>query len=324
MTKKSIVTIGLLLVLVAGLSAQTDDQLNDYIFNLPMEELNEHELHSLMQMREEEKLAHDVYLALYDKWHINIFNNIAKSEQTHTDMVAQMMEKYSLEDPFIDELGVFADSAIQELYYTLVEIGSESLAQGLFIGCTIEDLDIYDLQEFLLDTDNQDIRMVYQNLMKGSRNHARSFNGQYSAQGETYVAQFITAAEWAQIISSPNEPGPVDADGNPFTFTSVENAGDEIELPKKFIVAQNYPNPFNPQTTIRFDLPYATHASIKVYDIRGRLVKILANNQGFSVGSHSVIWNGTDSSENLVSSGVYLYHIENGAENVTNEMILIK
>lgn len=324
MMKKITLTIGLLLILVVGLFAQTDDPLNDYIFNLPMEELNEHELHSLKQMREEEKLARDVYLALYDKWNMNIFNNIAKSEQAHTDMVALIIEKYSLDDPFIDELGVFADSTLQELYFTLVEIGNESLAQAVFIGCTIEDLDIYDLKEFLVDTDNQDIRMVYQNLLKGSRNHARSFNGQYAVQGETYVTQFITAAEWEQIISSPSEQGAVDVDGNPITLTSVENAGGIVELPTKFIAAQNYPNPFNPQTTIRFDLPYAANVSVKIYAVRGKMVKTLASNQGLSAGSHSVIWNGTDESENLVSSGVYLYRIENGVESITNQMMLIK
>lgn len=324
MMKKITIAIGLLLILSTGLFAQTDDQLNDYIFNLPMEELSEHELHSLKQMREEEKLARDVYLTLYDKWNVNLFNNIAKSEQTHTDMVALIVEKYGLDDPFIDELGVFADSAIQELYFTLVEIGNESLAQAVFIGCTIEDLDIYDLEEFLVDTDNEDIRMVYQNLMKGSRNHARSFNWLYATQGETYVAQFITAAEWEQIISSPSERGAVDADGNPFIFTSVENAGGVVELPTKFIAAQNYPNPFNPQTTIQFELPTASKVSVKIYDMRGRLVKTLANNVALSAGTHSRIWSGNDGSENLVSSGVYLYRIENGAEAITNQMMLIK
>jgi len=234
------------------------------------------------------------------------------------------MEKYSLDDPFIDELGVFADSVLQELYFTLVEIGNESLAQAVFIGCTIEDLDIYDLEEFMLDTDNQDIRMVYQNLMKGSRNHARSFNGQYAAQGETYVAQFMSQDDWEEIINSPSEHGVVDADGNLFAFTSVGDAREVIELPTKFIAAQNYPNPFNPQTTIQFELPNAANVSVKIYDVRGRLVKTLANNQGLSAGSHSVIWNGTDSSENFVSSGIYLYRIENSTESITNQMMLIK
>jgi hypothetical protein len=321
---KKLITIGLFLVFTSGLFAQSDNQLNDYILYLPMEELSDHELQSLKQMREEEKLARDVYMALYEKWNMNIFNNIAKSEQTHTDMVALIIKKYSLDDPFIDEYGVFADSTLQELYFTLVEIGNESLAQAVFIGCTIEDLDIYDLEEFLVDTDNQDIRMVYQNLLKGSRNHARSFNGQYAVQGKTYVTQFITAAEWEQIISASSEQGTVDADGNPFTFTSVKDARGVVELPTNFIAAQNYPNPFNPQTTIQFELPNAANVTVKIYDVRGKLVKTLAVNQALSAGSHSVIWNGTDSSENFVSSGIYLYRIENGTESLTNQMMLIK
>jgi len=328
MVKKAVTVLVLLLVsMTTVILAQDNDSdaaFNDYIINLPKEELSDQELASLMQMREEEKLARDVYLTLYDKWQMNIFNNIAKSEQTHTDMVALILVKYNLEDPFIDERGVFKDSTIQELYNTLVGIGSESLAKGLFIGCTIEDLDIYDLEELLAQADNQDIRTVYQNLMKGSRNHMRSFNQQYTAQGETYVAQYITAEELEQILNSDAEQGFLDADGNQLVLTAVEDTEENVDLPETFIMAQNYPNPFNPQTTIQFSLPNTATVSVNVYDIHGSLVKTLVNNERLSQGTHSVVWNGTNENGNVVSSGIYLYVINNGATRISKQMILLK
>jgi hypothetical protein len=75
------------------------------------------------------------------------------------------------------------------------------------VGATIEDLDIFDLNNWLTKVDNQDIQFVYQNLNKGSRNHMRSFYGQVVNAGGTYTAQFITQAELDAIINSTNETG---------------------------------------------------------------------------------------------------------------------
>ena len=180
-------------------------------------------------------------------------------------MVALLLQKYDLQDPFIDEYGVFADSSIQTLYTSLVNTGSESLAKGIFIGCTIEDLDIYDLEELMAVADNEDIRTVYQNLMKGSRNHLRSFSSLYNMKGETYTAEYIAPEELDQILSTESEKGFVDANGNPFTPTGVETLDNlTLSVPDNFIVAQNYPNPFNPQTTIQFTLPNMANVSISV------------------------------------------------------------
>ncbi len=304
-----------------------EDQLfNDYIVNLPKEDLSEQELTSLMQMREEEKLARDVYLALYDKWNISIFQNIANSEQQHTDMVALLFQKYGLEDPFIDERGVFTDTTLQNLYNDLVATGNESEAKALFVGCTIEDLDIYDLQGFLAQSDNRDVRTVYQNLMKGSRNHMRSFTLLYSLKGETYTAQYITQDELDQILSSENERGFLDADGNPLDLATGVQSADRptASVPNNFIVAQNYPNPFNPQTTIQFTLPSTANVSISVYDMNGRLVKTLVNNERLAAGTHSVNWTGTNENGDIVSSGMYLYVIDNGTARISKQMILLK
>jgi hypothetical protein len=194
---------------------QAQPIVEEYVMNLPYEELSDAEYDALILMREEEKLARDVYLTLHDTWDTNIFINIAGSEQAHTDLVALLLVKYELNDPFIDEIGVFDNPLMQELFDQLVALGNQSLAEGLYVGCTIEDLDIYDLYEFIAEADNRDIRTVYQNLVKGSRNHMRAFNGRYEQQGLTYEVQFISQEELDLILSSPHETGAVDENGDP-------------------------------------------------------------------------------------------------------------
>lgn len=105
-----------------------------------------------------------ILTAIYDLWGIRIFSNIAQSEQQHMNAVLTLIEKYDLNDPIkVNERGVYTDENLQALYNQLIEQGSKSLEDALIVGATIEDLDIYDLEEFLKITDNQDIEFVYEN-----------------------------------------------------------------------------------------------------------------------------------------------------------------
>lgn len=164
-------------------------------------QLSDEERDGLLMMREEEKLARDVYLALYDIWGQKIFYNIAQSEQTHTDAVKTLLDRYQMEDPVVsDEIGVFTDSRFSELFVALTQDGSESLVAALRVGATIEDLDIRDINDLLEDTNNTDIEIVYENLIRGSKNHMRAFVGQLERQGEGYEAQYISAEELAEVL----------------------------------------------------------------------------------------------------------------------------
>ncbi len=186
------------------------------ISDLPVEDLSDAEVEELIKMRQEEKLARDVYLTLYEKWGLRIFSNIAQSEQSHMDAVKTLLDKYGLEDPVADDVvGVYKDSTFTELYNTFVEKGNLSLVDALKVGATIEDLDIKDLEDEIAQTDNQDIRTVFQNLMKGSRNHLRSFYKLILLNGATYEPQYLSQEEFDAIVNSPMERGVVlDADGN--------------------------------------------------------------------------------------------------------------
>jgi hypothetical protein len=159
-------------------------------------------------MREEEKLARDVYLTLFDTWQQPIFSNIARSEETHTEAVARLMAVYGVSDPVIDDtVGVFTNPDLQALYDQLVADGMVSLTAALTVGATIEDLDIADLDEQLALTDKADIITVYENLQRGSRNHLRSFVSQLEQQGETYQPKYISAAVYTDIVSTDRERG---------------------------------------------------------------------------------------------------------------------
>ena len=75
------------------------------------------------------------------------------------------------------------------------------------IGALIEELDIYDLKELLSKTDNDDIKIVYLNLLKGSRNHLRSFDRQLDRNGFSYEVKFLSQKEYDSIASSAQERG---------------------------------------------------------------------------------------------------------------------
>lgn len=176
---------------------------------LPPGTLTVAERDGLIYMREEEKLAGDVYLALYAQWNLPIFQNIARSEATHTAAVKTLLDRYGLADPAAGRAaGTFTNATLQGLYDQLVKQGTQSLAAALRVGATIEDLDIIDLDLRLAQTDKADITLVYENLKQGSRNHLRSFTATLKTQaGERYQPQYLSQAAYDAIVNSPIERG---------------------------------------------------------------------------------------------------------------------
>lgn len=174
---------------------------------IPAGVLSQAEIDALIYMREEEKLARDVYITLYNQWNLQLFNNISQSEQTHTDAIKTLLERYNVKDPFVDQIGVFSNPEIQALYNQLINQGSPSLAEALKVGASIEEIDIQDLEKRMAITDKADILLVFQNLIKGSQNHLRAFVSTLQRQtGEVYQPQFLSLEEYQNIISA-SKPG---------------------------------------------------------------------------------------------------------------------
>lgn len=188
-----------LFILMAGFIS-CDDSDDNVILSL-----GENEKADLIFMREEEKLARDVYLYFSEKYDLNIFKNISSSEQTHMDAVLGIMEVYGVEDPASNEMGVFTNADLQQLYNNLIAQGDASLVAALTVGATIEDVDILDLDNAIDATSKADIIDVYEMLACGSRNHMRGFSSQLDVQGETYTPQFITQEMYDDILSGGHE-----------------------------------------------------------------------------------------------------------------------
>jgi hypothetical protein len=133
-------------------------------------------------MREEEKLALEIYQSLYQKWNLRIFSNIATSEQRHFDAMGTLIKRYSLNDP-AQGVGVYTNPKLQDLYDELIVQGGLSVIDGLQAGILIEKTDIADLEAALLETKRTDIKKVFTNLLSGSLNHLDAFESNLEVLG---------------------------------------------------------------------------------------------------------------------------------------------
>ncbi len=166
--------------------------------------LNQQEKDAILYMREEEKLARDVYDSMYAKWEVNPFGNVRQSEQTHMDRMKTLFTTYRLEDPVErnnDKHGVFANTLLQEYYTQLVSFGSQSLSEALKVGAKIEELDIADLETRINQTQNKDIVATYNYLKMASENHLRAFVRRLKMQGINYEPVILSKAAFETIIT---------------------------------------------------------------------------------------------------------------------------
>ena len=170
--------------------------------------LDTQEALDLAYMREEEKLAHDLYTAFYDLWAEPVFLHIARSEQRHTNGVLALLECYSQPDPAAGLLaGEFSDPGLQALYQELLSRGREDLLGALGAAALVEETDIADLDEALAVTDEAPLMRLYQRLQQGSRNHLRAFVGKIEDMGVVYEAQFLDQETVDAIVDQPMERG---------------------------------------------------------------------------------------------------------------------
>ncbi|MEI8114107.1 MAG: DUF2202 domain-containing protein [Bacteroidia bacterium] len=169
--------------------------------------LTDSELAALLKMKEEEKLARDVYAVLAQKWGSQIFSNISKAENNHLNAIILLLTNYSSTEIQAGEAGIFADAAVQTLYNDLVAKATVSIDEAFKTGALIEEMDIKDLNESLVNTTNENVLLVFDSLLKGSRNHLRAFNRQLTTLGIVYTSVFISQADYDQIAGSTMEKG---------------------------------------------------------------------------------------------------------------------
>ncbi len=164
--------------------------------------LSEQEANTLNFMREEEKMARDVYNALFSLWNTQIFTNISASEQKHMDKVKVFLDAYQLPDPASNEAGQFNNSVLQSLYDELLATGKQSELAAFKVGAMVEEVDIDDLQNAIAETNNDELKVMYTQLMLASHNHLRAFSRQIiNLEGE-YVAQYMSSEAVATILDT--------------------------------------------------------------------------------------------------------------------------
>ena len=170
---------------------------------LPVGELDQNEIDALLFMREEEKLARDVYNFLAAHWGLPAFSNIASSEQTHMNIVLDLINRYELNDSAAAQAGVFNNADLQNLYNQLTAQGSLSIEEAFKVGAAIEEIDILDLQLRLPQTDQADIQQVFESLLNGSYNHLNAFvSNLLNRTGVTYVPQYLSTEVYQSILSA--------------------------------------------------------------------------------------------------------------------------
>ena len=139
--------------------------------------LSQEEIDTLMYMREEEKMARDLYIRFNEMYGstVSVFGNIALSEQKHMDAVKGLLDAYKLPDPVVDAIGLFTDKTLAAQYNALIDQGV-NLVGALNVGVAVEKQDLIDLADAIAESDESCIDRVYTQLMMGSANHLAAFN----------------------------------------------------------------------------------------------------------------------------------------------------
>jgi hypothetical protein len=169
--------------------------------------LSENDKAGLVKMREEEKLAFEVYTFLDEKWNHQVFKNIKQSEARHGDLVKGLLDQFDIKDPYKAVTGQYANAEMQKLYQELTTKGSQSLKDAFTVGAIIEDMDIADLDILMAATTNKDLLGVYENLNRGSRNHMRAFSRQLGNMDVIYTPKYINKDRYTAIVNGDHEEG---------------------------------------------------------------------------------------------------------------------
>lgn len=166
------------------------------------------EQQTLSFMREEEKLARDVYQVLYKTYPLRPFANIAAAEQQHMDALKHLVQRYQILDPVkTEQAGQFTDNSLTQLYQALIQRGQSSEIAALQVGALIEETDIQDLRKALANTQTPSLKQTYQNLLEGSYRHLQAFVRQLKQRQQAYQAQVLTPAELKQILQMDSGRG---------------------------------------------------------------------------------------------------------------------
>lgn len=164
-------------------------------------DVTETDIEHLLYMLEEEKLAHDVYVYFNEKFNRRVFQNISKSEAVHQKAVMYLINLFGIEAPDSKPAGEFHHPELQALY-TKVTTEAETLEDALKASALIEEVDIMDLKKAISETENENIKRVFSNLLQASGYHLKAFVKNLSVRGIDYQPQFLSQEEFNTILEN--------------------------------------------------------------------------------------------------------------------------
>jgi len=168
---------------------------------IPDAELTDVEKEGIQYIYEVEKVARDVYQYFYEKWETPVQNIISGSEQSHMDILKELIDKYNLDDPAEGkDNGEFSNSDLQQLYFDLIGFGLSSEIDALSTAAMIEEYDIVEIRKYVNNTDRDDIISGYNRLVEGSESHLQIFVAQLKDKGVEYQPQHLSQQDYNQII----------------------------------------------------------------------------------------------------------------------------
>jgi hypothetical protein len=177
---------------------------------------------------------------------------------------------------------------------------------------------IADLIEVYVDEDPTPVLSTTGEALDTPDNYFR-----FGDLGSTTMGSLYDWLIWDDSGAYPPETGteiPVDL----LLYGTSDVAATPVSgAPKDFQLAQNFPNPFNPSTEIRYEITRKSPVRLTIYDVNGKMVRELVN-EIEQPGTYLVRWDGSDSFQNRLPSGVYVYSLEAGAYRVTRKMTLLK
>jgi hypothetical protein len=132
---------------------------------------------SLASLAQEEKLAHDLYVAFAARYDAAVFDRIAVTEERHLGAMRTLLGRYAVTDPTAGQAaGTFTDPAVRATYDRLLAEGSKDQKTALGVGKTVEQTDIDDLTRALTGLSAPDAQQVYTHLVTASRQHLAAFD----------------------------------------------------------------------------------------------------------------------------------------------------
>ena len=167
-------------------------------------QLTDAEVNGILSLREEEKVAYDVYTVMFEKYESKVFKNIAENEKEHMNKIKELIDQFNLTDPIagtIDQKGVFSNKKMQTMYDEMILGGNYGLLDALRAAARFEETDIVDLRKYLSSASDQSVINVYLNLESGSQDHLRSLVKYIEDEGISYKPSYLSKEDFDKIMS---------------------------------------------------------------------------------------------------------------------------